>query len=83
MNNLIVPTILFCVILSFLLKYLVGKWKLYQIKVPGMKLFPFVIEFFYAIYNGAKLDFQERLELLTLYSHTYNGMVKFWFGKIL
>lgn len=80
MNAFSILTITVGVLTSLLVKYLIEKWKLYQIKVPGPNLHPFLIEFFYGVYNGATLDFKERLQFLRRYSHTYDGMVKFWFG---
>lgn len=67
----------------FLVKFFKRFWRLYSLDIPEPKLYPFVIEYFYANYILAKSSYQERFTILTEYSWKYPEYVKFWFGTTL
>lgn len=83
MNTLNYTAIFIAILMSLFVNILIEKWKLYQIKVPGPRMYPFVIEFFYTLYKIATLDFVQRLKFITQFSHKYDEWVKFWLGPSL
>jgi cytochrome P450 len=80
---LLASTLIIGVLTSLIVKFFIGKWKLYQINVQSPNLYPFVIEFFYASMLMASSDFTQRLEFMNKYCWKYDGMVKFWLGPTL
>lgn len=64
----------------WLVKFLITKWKLQQIKIPNVNNFPFLVEIFYPIIKIGISSDEARFKILTEYGTKFPDMMKLWFG---
>lgn len=80
---MLLVSLIIAVVTCLTAKFLIEKWKLYQIKVPAPNTYPFIIEFFYVIIHLSVGDYLARLNFMNKFSYKFDEMVKFWFGTSL
>lgn len=69
------------VLLAFyVIKFLRGKWKLHQIKIPNLNKFPWFIEIFYPIVRLGISSAETRFKIMGQYSLEFPDMMKLWLG---
>lgn len=83
MNSLLVSAVIFGIVVHFLVKFVISKWKLFQVNIVGLNILHPFFDIFYANFVVAFSDYQQRFDIITKFSMDTSPLIKFWFGTTL